>query len=133
MWRSGDETSSQSRSPMFIVAEPKRASGLELEMEGFRAAEGFQAQPRQRAAPPGVFHPGPGKRGIEVVAAVHVQRAGLDLLPQRDRRIRVLRPHRCGKPVAAVVHEADCFLVAIDPHDAYRRTESLSGHDAHAV
>jgi len=45
---------------------------------GFRAGEGVVADDRERAAAPGALAAGPAQRGVEVVGAVHEDRARLD-------------------------------------------------------
>ena len=60
---------------------------------------------------PESFTPVHASAGIEVVAAVHEPRAGLDAIADAHARLRVARPDRRGQPVAAVVHERDRFVV----------------------
>src|SRR5712671_2671739 len=61
----------------------------------------------ERRAAAGVLDPGPREARIEIVAAVHVNRAGLDLSPDALCGVHVPGPDRGGQPVGGVVHQAD--------------------------
>ena len=61
--------------------------------ERLRPRERLEAQPRERAAAARVLDARPRERGIEVVAAIHVPRPGVDAFADAQRGIRVRRPH----------------------------------------
>jgi hypothetical protein len=78
----------------------------------------------------GVLDAGPGEGGVEVVAAVHEEGAGLDAGAEGDgRRLGVGGPDGGGEAVGAVVHVADGFGVAVDGQDADDRAEALFLHE----
>src|SRR5687768_13522857 len=66
---------------------------------------------RQRCAAARVLDAGPGEAGIEIIAAVHVDGAGVDLGAEACGGIAVGGPDRGSEAVAGIVHEADGFLV----------------------
>src|SRR5678815_4644775 len=102
-------------------------------MEGLRPRERLVAQHRQCTAASGVLHAGPGERGIEVVAAVHENRSGLDAVADVDGGFFVFRPDGGGQAEIGVVHQRDRFFVGIDGHNSYSRAERLLSNNAHTM
>src|SRR5689334_9128186 len=119
-------------SPAF---RPRRADSVrngwrlaELQMKRLRAGERLEPEARERAAASGILDAGPGERRIEVIAAVHEPGARFDAIADGKRGVAIGRPYGRRKAVAAVVHQLDCLLVALDRQDACHRSEDFLGH-----
>ena len=85
----------------------------------------------QAHAAPAVLDAGPRERGVEVVAAVEEDGAGVELVDHVQERLlrggvscRV-RPHGCSEPVRRVVHERDRLDVGRDLLDADHGSEGF--------
>src|SRR4051812_10921137 len=111
MWRKRSGTSSHARRPMFMSLRdlhpenatqpnegfaPQRPflrfaaaraaySNLQPEMKRLRTRERFDSQARKGAASAGILDSRPRERRVEVVAAVHEARAGLDAVRDAER------------------------------------------------
>jgi hypothetical protein len=70
--------------------------------------------PRQRDAPPRFLVPRPGQRRIEVVAPVHEDRPGLDLVDEVQVRFLGAGPDRRGEAVPRIVDQRERFGVVFD-------------------
>src|SRR5258705_12590605 len=77
-----------------------------LEVIGLRTRQLLEADPRQGAAAPRIFDPGPGERGVEIVAPVQEHRARLERIAQGLGARRVGRENRGREAKFAVVHQA---------------------------
>ena len=90
-------------------------------------------QRRQRRAVAGLLDAGPRQTGIEIVAAVHIDRAGLDCLADALGGIDVLGPDGRREAIAAVVHQSDRLFLVADLGDADDGAETLFAHHRHGV
>src|SRR3954471_14204526 len=64
------------RSNSAIAQEPRL--DLRSQVEALRPGQHLIADPGERGAAAGILHADPGERGVQIVAAVHVHRAGVD-------------------------------------------------------
>src|SRR5438128_10636343 len=69
-------------------------SGLRAQVEGLAAGERQEPVLRERHAFAGILHAGPRQHRVEIVAAVHEERPGLDLRPDAEGALLVARPNR---------------------------------------
>src|SRR5690349_13709613 len=88
------------------------------EMIALGAGQGFIADEGQGGAAARILDAGPGQGRIEIVAAVHEYRAGLDLVADLLCRLGIIGPDRGGESIERVVHELDGFLIIAHLHDA---------------
>src|SRR5436190_14413852 len=72
---------------------------LGSEMEALGPRQGFIADDGQCGAAARILDAGPGQGRVEIVAAVHEDSAGLDLLADLLRRIGILGPYCGGEPI----------------------------------
>src|SRR6185436_6584589 len=79
------------------------------QMIALRPRQRLIADLAERRAAAGVLHTGPGEARIEIVAAVHVDGAGLDLSADALGRIHVAGPDRSREAIGRIVHQADGF------------------------
>ena len=103
------------------------------EVKGFRPRHRFEAEIGHARASAGILDAGPGEEGIDIVAAVHEDGAGRDLVADLFGRRRVLRPDRGREAVGAVVHQPDRLFVRGDLHDADDGAERLLHHHFHRM
>src|SRR5579863_6483588 len=88
---------------------------------------------RKRAAVSAVLDPDPGKLGVQIVAAVDVDRARSRPVREHLAALDILGPNRSSEAVRAVVHQPDSLVFAIDRHDPNDRPKAFFLHYAHAV
>lgn len=70
--------------------------------------------PRQRDSASRVLEAGPRQRGVEVVAAVEIDCAGVDVVDERVVGAAVLGPDRAGEAEGRVVDQAERLGVVLD-------------------
>src|SRR5690606_7581085 len=59
--------------------------------------------------------------------------AGLKLVPDGGRSMQIFSPDGGGEAILTVVHQQHSLFVIFDRHDSDHGTESLLGHNLHAV
>src|SRR5665213_1236641 len=80
------------------LVEPRGRGVLDLaQMIALGLAQTLVADLAERAALAGLLDAGPDQRRIEIVAAIGVDRAGLDLGAELCRRVEVVGPDRGGE------------------------------------
>src|SRR5450631_3543406 len=104
-----------------------------LEVVGLRPRQLLESDARQGAAAPGILDAGPGECGIEIVAAVEENRAGLERVAERFGARGVCRENRGREAEFAVVNQPQRFSVRRNLHDANRGPERLFAHDRHRM
>src|ERR1041385_7810506 len=87
------------------------------EVKALRLGQRVEAVFRQRRAAAGVLDTSPHEIRVEIVAAVHVDRASLDARAELGSMIRVARPDRGGETVGAVIHERHSLVIIANFHD----------------
>src|SRR4051812_22853004 len=110
-----------------FAAWPARL-GLRPQVERLPPGQRQEAVLRERHSLTGVLHARPGEQRIEVVAAVHEERAGLDLRADAEGPLLVAGPDSRGQAVGAVVHQPDGLVVVGHLLDADDRAEALLHH-----
>src|SRR5262245_43827494 len=75
----------------------------------------------------------PRQSRIEIVAAVEINRAGLNVRGKLQRGILVARPYTGRKAKPAVVHQTDSFFISRNRHDANDWSETLLLHHFHII
>src|SRR5256885_4294424 len=92
----------------WLLASPGMTAELHFpQMITLRPRQRLISDARERRAAPGVFNSGPREARIEIVAAVHVDGAGLDLAPDALGGVDVPGPDRGGQAIGRIVHQAD--------------------------
>ena len=102
-------------------------------MVALRAGQRAVTQRRQRRAVAGFLDAGPRQTGIEIVAAVHIDRAGLDRLADALGGMDVLGPDGRSEAIGAVVHQSDRLFRVADFDDADDGAETLFAHNRHRM
>ena len=112
-----EEISTTSNRPHCPRDRPRKKGGNFLQrtdMQTLGLGDRIVPIPRQRDAPPRLLVSRPGQRRIEVVAPVHEDRAGLDLVDEVQVRLLGAGPDRRGEAVPRIVDQGEGFGVVFD-------------------
>ena len=102
-------------------------------MIAFGPCQALITKRRQGRTPPCVLDTCPGKAGIEIVAAVHEDRAGFQLITEASRCCFVPGEDGGAQTIGTVVHQAHGLRIIRHRHDADNRTKRLLTHHQHGM
>src|SRR5579871_4147662 len=102
-------------------------------MPGFGPGKRLYAVGRQSESDPGMTETRPGQARTHAIAAVPVDRAGMEPAQDALGALLVRGVDAGGEAVLAVVHECDRGLVVVDLLNADDGAEAFVPHHRHAL